>query len=87
MFPRSPKNLIDAYLPFLPFSEIHLFDVKPVEVPEYYSTNFNISVYTEGVRVGTRDTQDVISWLRDNVSEVSSYPSLLGRHSCKSFPG
>ena len=47
------QNLIDAYTPFEPFSDVHLFDVKPIEVPEYYSEHYNITVHPKGVRVGS----------------------------------
>lgn len=44
--------------------------MKPIDVPQYYSDMFNISVHSAGVRVGTRDSQDTLSWLRENVKKV-----------------
>ena len=69
-FYGSPKAIIDMYAPFSPFDEVHLFepDIEGMEIPEYYMKKYNIKFHRMMVTVGTRDSSDILSFLRANVS-------------------
>lgn len=71
-FYASPKNLIDAYAPFLKFQDVFLFDMRTMDIPSYYATHYNISTFASGSRVGTRDIKesvDIVAWLGANVKK------------------
>ena len=66
-FFASAKALIDMYVPFQKFDEIHLFepDLNGMKIPKYYEASYNITFHQIYVKTGTRDSSDIVKLLEE----------------------
>lgn len=69
-FYASPKRLIDMYAPHLPFTDVLLIEpAGRLEVPPRYMQMMRIHVEKKFIDVGTRNFNDLIVWLQENVTK------------------
>lgn len=66
----SPKALLDQYIVAgAPFDEAHIFEPNDLDAPQMYNNTTAIHVHKIAVDVGSRNDNDILQWLQDNVGE------------------